>query len=276
MSSGTATGCVRNFLDSSLKPIIHSALTHLFATLTLTSPTTFATSHPFLLPVASSVTTGLLLSPLDLIRTRLIVQTSHPRHRRYTGPLDALNHILLHEGGFYGIYFHPQLLYPTLLECALDQLAATAAPALASRFLTRITGGSIEDANPFLWAVAQLGCACAGLLITVPIQSVRRRLQVQTRGSAPPLPTCVEVRRRPYAGIVDTIYSIITEERSDLPLHTRKRERRTSRAHEKGKAKEGAVHEDAVEGGSWLRNTGIGQLYRGLGMRASASVILFM
>ncbi|KAL5535117.1 hypothetical protein ACEPAF_3211 [Sanghuangporus sanghuang] len=284
---GTATFCVRTFLDSSLQPIIHSTLTHLFSTLTLSrSPGIFASSHPLLLTVSSNVATGFLLSPLDLIRTRLIVQTSHPRHRRYSGPLDALNHILMHEGGFRGLYLHPQLLYPTIMDTALTPLLSTLCPALAARFLRRLTGIRAEESHPLLWALTHLVGACASLLVTVPIEVIRRRLQIQTRGSAPPLPACVEVRRRPYAGMVDAFYSIITEERSDLPLRSRRHHahkqthtRRPSRAHDKGKGKEVAViHEEEKEAErtSWLRNTGIGQLYRGLGMRAGASVIIFL
>lgn len=113
----------------------------------------------------------------------------------------------------------------------------------------------------------------------VPFETVRRRLQVQTRGSAAPLQTSVEVRRRPYMGVWNTMFSILTEERSDLPLRPRRKrrhERRASRS-EKGKDKEGSeAEEDAEEENSWLRNTGVGQLYRGLGMRVGASVIIFV
>ncbi|EJD04423.1 mitochondrial carrier [Fomitiporia mediterranea MF3/22] len=274
---GTATGCIRTFLDGVLQPIIQSALTHLFSAFTLApSPSFYSRAHPILLPVASHVFTGFLLSPLDLIRTRLIVQTSHPRHRRYSGPLDALNQILLHEGGIHGIYLHPQLLYSTILDCTLSSLASALVPTLTARVFRRISGMNAEEVHPLLWILAQLGGACASLLITVPMGTIRRRLQIQTRGSAPPLATCVEVRRRPYAGIVDAFYSILTEERSDLPLHPKKRERRMSRAHEKGKAKEGKVHEEPEEQESWLKHTGIGQLYRGLSMRAGASVVIFL
>ncbi|KAH8120618.1 mitochondrial carrier [Phellopilus nigrolimitatus] len=274
---GTATGCVKTFLESSLQPIIHSILTSVFTTVSIApSPTVFARAHPFLLPVASKLVTGFLLSPLDLIRTRLIVQTSVSKHRRYTGPLDALNHILLHEGGFRGLYLHPNLLYPTLLDCTLTPLVAAAAPHFCARLFSRVLGTSVvEDTHPLLWALAQLGGACVSLLVTLPVETVRRRLQVQPRGMAPVLATCVEVRSRPYAGIVDTLYSILAEERSDLPLRRRKRERRASRVQEKGKGKEG-TEEVGVQEESWLKNTGIGQLYRGLGMRAGASVIIFV
>ncbi|KAI5124403.1 hypothetical protein M0805_008287 [Coniferiporia weirii] len=277
---GTATGCLKTFLESSLQPIAHSVLASTFATLALSSsPAAFARAHPLLLPVTSNLVTGVLLSPLDLIRTRLIVQTFVSRHRRYAGPLDALNHILLHEGGVRGLYLHPHLLYPTLLDCTLTPLVAAVAPAFVAGVFSRMIGSPVgEEAHPFLWAFAQLAGECASLLVTHPIQTVRRRLQVQSRGAAPSLPACVEVRRRPYGGVIDTVLSVITEERSDLPLLPRKHERRSSRsqAQDKGKGRVDDEETDTSEEGGWLRSTGIGQLYRGLGTRIGGSVIIFV
>ena len=238
------------------------------------STAAFSRAHPVLLPVASNLATGFLLSPLDLIRTRLIVQTSLPRHRSYTGPFDALNTILLNEGGFRSLYLHPQLFYPTILDCTLTPLVAASAPVFTARLFSRLFGTAVhEDTHPVLWSAAQLGGACLGLLITLPVETVRKRLQVQTRGGAPPIPTCVEVHRRPYAGIVDVIYSVLVEERSDLPLRTRRR-RSSSRSAKHGVPSD--EEEEVLDRGSWLRYTGVGQLYRGFGMRVTASAIIFL
>lgn len=268
---GTATGCMKTFLEASLQPIFHSFLAHALASVTGASSTaSFSRAHPLLLPVASHLATGLLLSPLDLIRTRLIVQTSSTRHRAYSGPFDALNKIIFHEGGFQSLYLHPQLLYPAILDCTLTPLVAASAPIFTARLFSRLLGSAIhEDSHPVIWAASQLGGACLGLLVTLPVETVRRRLQVQMRGGAPPIATCVEVRRRPYIGIVDVIYSILVEERSDLPLRTQ-RKRRASHSDRQ------AEEEEVLDRGSWLKYTGIGQLYRGLGMRVSASVIIFL
>ena len=73
------------------------------------------------------------------------------------------------------------------------------------------------------------------------------------------------------------MYSIIVEERSDLPIKSRKHRRRSSRsASGKGKGKDEDLDVSEVETTNWRRNSGLGQLYRGLGMRISASVIIFM
>ncbi|KAI0374498.1 mitochondrial carrier [Pilatotrama ljubarskyi] len=275
---GLLTTAVQNALTSALQPVVYSLLQSLF------SPFSPSLSNPFgpslgtssvLLPVASQVLTGFLLSPLDLVRTRLIVQSSVPRHRTYSGPIDALRQILTHEGGIRGVYLHPHLLIPTLLDCTLRALVPLTLPGLVAANIG--FGAQISpETHPVQWNIAELLGGVAGSLVLLPFETVRRRLQVQTRGSARPLKACVEIRPAPYNGMVDAFWHILTEERSDLPLKThRRRRRRSSTA--RGKAREGAAQEDAQEeSDSWLRHSGIGQLYRGLGMRIGASVLVFV
>ena len=97
------------------------------------------------------------------------------------------------------------------------------------------------------------------------------------RGTAKTVKACVELRPVPYNGVVDTLWHVLTEERSDLPL-TRRKKRVPPRKGAKGKEREVQEKEEEESGGgeSWLRYTGIGQLYRGLGMRVGASVIVFL
>jgi len=196
------------------------------------------------------------------------------RHRTYSGPFDALRQILAQEGGIRGIYFHPQLLIPTILDNGLRPLLHTLMPTLIAPrlgFGPHVTA----DTSPVAWAFAQVLGSVASLLITLPIETVRRRLQVQTRGTAKALRTCVETRPVPYNGVVDALWHIVTEERSDLPIRRRSRTRR--------RQSEGAGGSDVDDlfvekrdGSSWLRNTGIGQLYRGLKMRLGVSIIVFL
>jgi fusion and transport protein UGO1 len=198
--------------------------------------------------VTSHLLTGFILSPLDLIRTRLIIQSFSARHRTYSGPIDAFTQIVQQEGGLKGMYFHPHLLIPALLDNAIRPLVSLALPGMVTSYLgPRIT----EDTNPLAWAFAELVGSCAGLLISLPIETVRRRLQAQVRGSGKRIRSCVELRPAPYNGVVDTVWHILSEERSDI----------------RGEGKERA-------GRFW--NTGIGQLYRGLGMRLGASGIVFL
>lgn len=207
-----------------------------------------------------------------------MVQSSVPRHRTYSGPIDALRQVLADEGGVRGVYLHPHLLIPTLFDCTLRALVPLTLPGLVAAYVGLGSNLSPET-TPVQWQIAELLGTVAGALITIPFETVRRRLQVQTRGTARPLKACVETRPAPYNGMVDAFWHILTEERSDLPLkpqtQTKRRRRRSSlkgkepaREHE-----ELGVEEDSE---SWLRHSGIGQLYRGLSMRVGAGMVVFV
>lgn len=260
--AGLLTSCIAEVVSSTLQPVIHNLLQSVF--FPAISP---FHQPPILLPLASHIITGFLLSPLDLVRTRLIVQSFIPRYRTYSGPFDAFSQILQYEGGLKGIYLHPHLLIPCLIDNALRPIVSLALPGLITGYL----GLNInQDSNPLAWGMVELAGSCIGLLVTLPFETVRRRLQAQVRGTAKPLKGCVEMRPAPYNGVVDTFWHILTEERSDLPVT---RQRRMSMSSGKGKERQQEIEE--VEEG-WFRNTGIGQLYRGLGMRLGASAILFL
>jgi fusion and transport protein UGO1 len=248
---GLLTSCINDVLSSTLQPIIQNILQSMFTP----SP---SKSSSILLPVASHLLTGLILSPLDLVRTRLIVQSFLPKYRTYAGPLDALSQILREEGGLKGVYLHPHLLIPTILDTGLRPLVALTLPPYIATSILGLHGNI--DSSPFAWAFAELVGTCAGLIIVMPFETIRRRLQVQARGIAKPIKSCVESRPLPYNGVVDAFWHIITEERSNLP----------DRWKGKGKEKDFVVKE------SWWRSMGIEQLYRGFGMRLGASSLVFL
>ena len=264
---GLFTSCVHDVLFSNVQPLVDSLLHSIFL-----SPATGLYRPPLLLPVASHVITGFLLSPLDLVRTRLIAQSAMPPHRTYTGPFDALRQILAYEGGIKGIYFHPQLFIPAILDNGLRPLLHILMPTIIA---PRLGFGPhvAADTSPAAWAFAQVLGSVASLLITLPIETVRRRLQVQTRGSAVALRTCVETRPVPYNGVVDALWHIVTEERSDLPIQRRSRTRRRHTGGAENDADDLLV--EKRDESSWLRNTGVAQLYRGLRMRLGVSIIVF-
>ncbi|KAI0032494.1 mitochondrial carrier domain-containing protein [Vararia minispora EC-137] len=268
---GLLTSCMTDILSSTLQPLIHNGLVSVFKpAVQFTAAYVFPPyAGALALPVASHLMTGLLLSPLDLVRTRLIVQSYSERYRTYRGPVDALRRIYKEEGGLAGMYLHPHLLLPAIIDNALRPLLALGLPPLLA---TKLFPAALSpDTHPLTWGVVEILSTCIGFLVSLPFETIRRRLQVQTRGGASPLRTCVETRPIPYNGIVDALWHILTEERSDLPLRPR------SKPMSKGKAREGGDNgqlEDLPE--SKWRHTGLGQLYRGLGMRLAASVIVFV
>ncbi|KIJ40187.1 hypothetical protein M422DRAFT_257021, partial [Sphaerobolus stellatus SS14] len=89
---GTLTSFITNTLSLAIQPLIQDILFAMFSSPASSSPS-------LIIPLASHFVTGIILSPLDLVRTRLIAQSSIPRHRTYTGPLNALGQIIRHEGG---------------------------------------------------------------------------------------------------------------------------------------------------------------------------------
>ena len=261
-------------MSTTLQPFIHAALQSILTPESLSSPYLFAgTPSSLLLPVASHLITGILLSPLDLVRTRLIVQSFSESHRTYTGPVDALRRITEEEGGIRGLYFHPHLLIPAVIDNTLRPLMSLGLPPLiASRFLP---GALSPEVNPVSWGVVEFVSTTVGLMVSLPFETIRRRLQVQTRGTARPLRTCVETRPMPYNGVVDAMWHILTEERSDLPIRRRKRKSIKGKERAEENAGENELEMDDAPPSSW-RHTGLGQLYRGLGVRISASVIVLL
>ena len=250
---GLLTSYLTNAISLTVQPILQEVILSLFPPHPISPP-------PFLAPFVSHLLTGIILSPLDLVRTRLIAQSSLPRHRTYSGPLNALSQILQHEGGLRGVYLHPHLLIPAALDNAVRPFVNFALPSLLA---TRL--GVNEDSHPVVWTATELMAGCMSSLITTPIETVRRRLQVQTRGTGT-FKACVETRPRPYHGVVDTVWRILTEERSNAPRSSRKT---------RGKGKE---TEDQVEGEDeeWSTFGGIGQLYHGLAMNMGAVFVVSM
>ena len=199
--------------------------------------------------------TGFILSPLDLLRTRQIV---YPRTRSPS----AFTHfaqIIRNEGGLKAVYLESRFLFPTLLDHSVRPLIALALPGLIQRHL------GLRDAasNPLTFPLAEFAGACVGLLVTLPIETIRRRLQVQSRAGK--VEACVRVRPWPYVGVLDALWRILSEERSAPP-----RQRRRNKG--KGRVREVEFTLDEEDG--FLTSTGLGQLFRGFGMGVGALVLV--
>ncbi|PLW27935.1 hypothetical protein PCASD_17083 [Puccinia coronata f. sp. avenae] len=226
---GQLTACVMDTVSAKVQPVVQALLMLVCAAPAAASLPLEHQAYPGLplaLAVGSSLATGLLLAPLDLVRTRLIVQSSQLRHRTYTGPVDALRTIIRTEGGLRNLFLHPALLAPALLENLLRPLLHLATPLAIDRLL-----GLDRAQEPVRYGLAELGFSCAALLLILPLETVRKRLQLQSR--APPSPTlpsssssntdhpkpfkpCVRLRPKPYNGIVDALYRIVTEEKAGV------------------------------------------------------------
>ncbi|KAI7868180.1 mitochondrial carrier domain-containing protein [Spinellus fusiger] len=202
--------------------------------------------------VASHLMVGVLLSPLELIKTRMIVQSASPLKRKYKGPFHALRTILSEEGGLQGLYFSHNLV-PTLLYHSLIPLIQNAAPLV----IDRVFCISAND-SPFLHGLAELGLNTLELIITLPLDTIRKRLQCQIRSrtSVKRFESVVALRPVPYTGVMDTCYRIVKEE--------------GGRRQEKNVKGRKGWEREASPG--W----GLRGLYQGFSMQFTSSVLLFV
>jgi hypothetical protein len=187
------------------------------------------------LQVASHLLTHLILSPMEVIRTRLIaLPMSHPST---PSSVSLFRSMVDEEGGFSGMYFNSNLLIPSIFEHTVRPLLTLSIPLLLERQL-----GYSPEMSPITYSLCDLSLGLGSLLILLPIETVRKRLQIQARGNGKRGKTIVRTRDRDYVGVVEAIWRIVSEETGV----TRKR-----------------VMDEKDEGGLF---SGIRQLYRGVGI----------
>ncbi|KAG0032252.1 hypothetical protein BGZ81_011344 [Podila clonocystis] len=211
--------------------------------------------------VTSHLVVGLILSPLELVRTRLVVQTANPLQRKYSGMVNCITTIISEEG--VSALWGGINLFPTILYHTLTPLLANSIPLIIDRVF-KLTAAD----SPFLYSLAELGLNTIELLIRLPIETVRKRLQIQIQSngssSAKKYRTVVETRKRPYYGMVDCVYRIIKEEGGH--------HKRTSRTI---KGPDGSIITTSVAQRPWYSAWGVRGLYTGLGMHLASNSALF-
>ncbi|CAG8505547.1 7504_t:CDS:2 [Paraglomus occultum] len=207
--------------------------------------------------VASHIVVGVLLSPLEVARTRLIVQTSSPSQRKYKGLFDCLRQMIKEEG-LSSLYWGHNLL-PSIVYHAIDPLLENSIPIL----IDRIFHISASD-SPLIYGTVQLLLNTVQLMITLPIETIRKRLHCQVRSRVPGkrFETVVQTRQAPYVGMLDCGYRIIVEE----GISQRKMPKR-------GNAPKRHLQRKQT---SWLDNYGIRGLYNGFSMHFTANLLMFV
>lgn len=144
----------------------------------------------------ASCLSGLLLAPLDLVRTRLIVTPASHAPRGVLSNLKRLPSLILPS----------KLWLPTALYHSLPQTFSTSMPQILRRQF-----GVLPETAPTLWSFASFGTSLAELFIRLPLETVVRRSQVNyLQESSRDLPLIVEPA--PYLGIGGTVYSIMYSE----------------------------------------------------------------
>jgi len=120
---------------------------------------------------------------VDVISQRLMVQTSATC--RYRGGADAFRKILVADG-VRGLYRGFGL---SILTYAPSNAVWWSSYAMAQRFLWRVVGAERSESYPSLMAVQGASAALAGgasALVTMPLDTVKTRLQVMGAGARAP------------------------------------------------------------------------------------------
>ncbi|KAK4239375.1 mitochondrial fusion and transport protein ugo1 [Achaetomium macrosporum] len=173
---------------------------------------------------AAAVTTGLILAPLDLVRTRLVITSTASRASRRT--LSTLRSL--------PSYLCPSsLVVPTVLHSLIHPLLTLSTPlVLRSHFMID------RELAPTTFSIAKFCSSTVALLLKLPLETVLRRGQVAVLSSpaylralegagtagaagggrrldekpAVEMETVVPLGR--YDGVVGTMYAIVYEEGS--------------------------------------------------------------
>ncbi|KAH6658701.1 mitochondrial carrier domain-containing protein [Truncatella angustata] len=194
----------------------------------------------------AAVATGLVLAPLDVVRTRLLLTSTNNSKRRTMSALRSLPSWLCPSS----------LVAPTILHSLVHPLITLSTPlVLRSQFLID------KQLSPTTFSVAKFCTSCVSLFVKLPLETVLRRGQASVF-TQPAYVRALDKSGGPdtivhagsYNGVVGTMYTIIAEEGSRvLPLPAKA----VSAAKNK-KGKPAKIGETVYK-----RGQGVGGLWRG-------------
>ncbi|OMJ19638.1 hypothetical protein AYI69_g6548 [Smittium culicis] len=170
--------------------------------------------------MASHLIVGYLLSPLEIVRTRLSVQSLSPIHRKYNGVFDCLKKINSEEGGIIsGVYLNPFHVIPALIQHTINPFFSSMGNVVFSKLL---------DLDPYMdpikLSLASLFWRLSQLFISLPVDTIRKRLMAQpnykfigngstaSRSKFKEFKTVVRISPFPYTGMINCAWRVITEE----------------------------------------------------------------
>ncbi|KAJ2018235.1 hypothetical protein H4S03_007132 [Coemansia sp. S3946] len=281
MFKGALSQWVYDMLHLLLQPTLEGVLNEMLGLYDSAPASTYidASAPSALTLIASSAIVGWLLSPLELVRTRLVVQSASPIHRKYRGTFHALKTVAREEGGLTALYFSPYHAVPTLVKHTLDTVFRN----MGSFALDRVAGIDPYD-HPTTFAIGGLVWKTISAVVMLPVDTVRVRLQAQPRytskaaSESAPLSgsgkgkqadrfieyrTCVPISPVPYTGMVNCAWRIITEEGASLKQLKRRR---------------AAAMNGEGERASQISNVGyygLRGLYPGISLQLMANVAIF-
>ncbi|KAI8337331.1 mitochondrial carrier domain-containing protein [Blakeslea trispora] len=270
VSLGQRVTWLYEMLRAVLRPALESSLNDIFGLYDDTIPLLHLdnVTPNMATMVFSHVVVGVLLSPLEIIRTRLVVQSASPLCKKYQGPFHALRLMLSEEGGLGGIYLSKNLI-PTVLYHTITPLLACSTPLLITRLL-HITAAD----SPISYGIAELALSTCGLLLMLPLETIRKRLHCQVPHGAH-FKTAVALRPQPYRGLLDALYKTMKEEGTREKRRDSKKKKRAAKSWTSSSSEESdadlfnAKPKKEATSSAW----GIRGLYRGFSMQLAAHVM---
>ncbi|KAH7318422.1 putative mitochondrial fusion protein [Stachybotrys elegans] len=153
----------------------------------------------------AAVATGVILAPLDLVRTRLIVTPSSSGQRRTLATLRALP----------SYFCPPRILLPTILHSLVHPVLTLSTPlVLRTRFMID------SQVSPMTFSFSKFLASSAAVMVKLPLETVLRRGQVAALSSSPYVQALTENEQKlqtvvlpgRYDGLLGTMYHIATAE----------------------------------------------------------------
>ncbi|PJF17456.1 hypothetical protein PSACC_02747 [Paramicrosporidium saccamoebae] len=163
--------------------------------------------RPSLIAGVAQGIVGTLLTPVEFVRLRLVAQSVWMPERKYYGFWHALRTISREETGLFGLFKHPILTFTTsFIQPVLRILPVS----LLNYYMTPAEDTSL--ALSIGWIALQNIITCVPLIITMPLETIRRRLLIQcTTSSRTPYITRVRTAR-PYSGLLNCLWRMVREE----------------------------------------------------------------
>ena len=167
---------------------------------------------PVTASIALSAAVNFLLSPLDLVRTRLVTQSIYHSEIKCKTLTSALSAIYREEGGFSGLY--PNRIFSGITAVLMPSLRIL--PMSLFNHFAETWIESLGIPSGLAYSLAQFTFSCTNLAITLPIETIRRRLYLQsikcTQTSSPKWIYRVPVSPTPYFGFWNCLRRICHEE----------------------------------------------------------------
>ena len=163
--------------------------------------------------VASNSIVGLCLSPLELVRTRLIIQSGSVHRKKYSGAFHALYLIYKEErpsssSGILGTFYHPRILLPSLLIYVISPLIRY----LSTNYIENELGFD-STFTPIMYNLCQLGFLAVEAFVTAPLELARSRIFAQRiDGRVSTNDNCIETAHQSYMTPFDCLQHVVIQE----------------------------------------------------------------